>query len=115
MAKTFEEYLSQGFTEEAAKYFASGRREITGVVANPDFTLTIRFDNGERRLYDMRPFLKKNTVFEPLMQEENFRRVYLDETHCVAWDIDPATDSQKVWQNKIDLCPDTCYMDSKPL
>ncbi len=115
MAKSVEAYLAKDFEETAAGYFASRRKEIVDVVANPDFSLTICFDNGERRLYDMRPLLKEHTVFAPLMREENFRRVYLDDAHCISWDIDPAVDSRKVWQNKIDLCPDTCYMDSKPL
>lgn len=49
------------------------------------------------------------------MKPENFRQVYLDGQHCVAWDIDPSVDSEKVWSNKVDLCPDSCYIDSVPL
>ena len=63
----------------------------------------------------MRPYLKKGTVFEPLIKLEDFRRVYVDDSHCVAWDIDPNIDSDKVWNNKIDLCPDSCYIDSVPI
>ena len=36
-------------------------------------------------------------------------------TICIAWDIDPNIDSHQVWNNKVDLCPDTCYIDSVPL
>lgn len=115
MTKTVDDYLSRGFSQKAAEYFANGRRQITDVSANNDFTLTIGFDNGEKRLYDMRPFLKKGTVFEPFADMENFRRVYIDALHSVAWDIDPSIDSDKVWNNKVDLCPDTCYMDSVPI
>ena len=63
----------------------------------------------------MRPLLKKGTVFEPFIKLENFRRVYVDDTHCIAWDIDPNIDSNKVWSNKVDLCPDGCYIDSVPV
>ncbi len=42
-----------------------------------------------------------------------FRRVYIDDCGCVAWDKDPTVDSNVVWNNKIDLCPDSCYLDSK--
>ena len=49
------------------------------------------------------------------MQIENFRRVYLDDTHSIAWDINPDIDSSVVWNNKVDLCPDTCYIDSIPI
>lgn len=112
MANTVEYYLSKWFDRKTAEYFAAGKKRITGVVPNNDFTLTISFDNGEKRLYDMRPVLKKGTVFEPFMKLENFRRVYVDDAHCIAWDIDPNIDSNKVWSNKVDLCPDGCYIDS---
>lgn len=115
MAKSVEYYLSNGFDQKAAEYFASGKKKIVSVVANTDFTLTIHFDNGEDRLLDMRPCLGKGTAFEPISDIENFRRVYVDEDHCIAWDIDPTVDSRKVWLNKIDLCPDSCYIDSVPI
>lgn len=115
MANAIEYYLAKGFDHAASEYFAAGRHKIIGVMPNDDFTLTISFDNGERRLYDMRPLLKKGTVFEPFSQVENFRRVYVDDTGCIAWDIDPCVDSGKVWNNKVDLCPDECYIDSIPL
>lgn len=115
MKKTVAYYLSKGFDRKMAEYFAAGKKKITEVVPNSDFTLTIRFDNGEERLYDARPLLKKGTVFEPLIRFENFRRVYVDADCCIAWDIDPNIDSNKVWSNKIDLCPDSCYVDSVPV
>ena len=115
MIKTVEYYLSKGFDQKTAEYFANGERQIVAVVANDDFTLTISFDNGEKRLYDMRPFLKKATVFETFAEIENFRRVYVDKQHCIAWDIDPTVDSEKDWLNKVDLCPDGCYIDSQPI
>lgn len=115
MTKTVDYYLSKGFDQKTAQYFASGRKQIIGVIANDDFTLTISFDNGEKRLYDMRPFLKKDTIFEPFANIENFRRVYIDNQHSIAWDIDPNVDSNEVWSNKVDLCSDACYMNSIPL
>lgn len=115
MRKPIEYYLSKGFNLKAAKYFASGRKKIISVQANDNFTLSIGFDNGEKRLLDMRPLLIDSTKFEPFRKLENFRRVYIDDTHCIAWDIDPNIDSNKIWSNKIDLCPDSCYMDSIPI
>lgn len=108
-------YLSKGFDKKAAEYYANGRRQIKDVVANNNFTLTISFDNGEKRIYDMRPLVKKGTVFEPLANIENFGRAYVDENHTIAWDLNPDIDSSKVFSNKIDLCPDSCYIDSKPM
>ncbi len=115
MIKTVDYYLSKGFDQKAAEYFASGKKRIVDVIPNDDFTLTISFDNGEKRLYDVSPLLQKGTVFEPLADIDNFRRVYVDDTHCIAWDIDPNIDSKKVWNNKVDLCPDECYIDSVPI
>lgn len=115
MAKTVEYYLSMGMDQKTAEYFASGRRKIVGVMPNDDYTLTISFDNGEKRLYDMRPVLQKGTEFEPFLKMENFRRVYVDDTHCIAWDINPSIDSNTVWNNKVDLCPDSCYINSVPI
>ncbi len=115
MTRTVDYYISKGFDRQAAEYFAGGKKRVVGVVPNDDFTLTISFDNGEKRLYDVRPLLQKGTVFEKLADIENFRRVYVDGTHCIAWDIDPNIDSNKVWSNKVDLCPDGCYIDSVPV
>lgn len=115
MGKSVEYYLSKGYDRRTAEYFSTGRRQITKVVPNEDFTLTLTFDNGEIRRYDAMPLLETGTVFAPFLQWENFRRVYLDENHCVSWDIDPSIDSSEVWSNKVDLCPDSCYLDSSPL
>ena len=115
MEKTVEYYLSKGFDLKMAEYFASGRKTITSVVPNNDFTLTLSFDNGEKRIFDVAPLIEKGTVFETFSDLENFKRVYIDEEHCVAWDINPEIDSNVVWNNKVDLCPDACYVDSVPV
>ena len=107
-------YLSKGFDQPMAEYYAAGRRKITAVEPNRDFTLTLVFDNGEVRRYDCKPFLEEGTVFAPFRTYDNFKRVYLDDSHCVSWDIDPNVDSELVWNNKVDLCPDSCYVDSVP-
>ena len=113
--KSVEFYLSKGFDRPMAEYFAGGRKKIVAVEAREDFTLLLTFDNGESRVYDCRPFLKPGTVFETFMTYANFARVYLDDSACVCWDIDPNIDSEVVWSNKVDLCPDTCYVDSVPV
>lgn len=115
MRKTVEEYLACGHDLKSAKYFAGGRKRIMHVAPAENFTLLLTFDNGEKRLLDMKPILEPGTVFEPFMNKDNFNRVYLDGTGSVAWDIDPAVDSEEVWNNKVDLCPDSCYMDSQPV
>lgn len=115
MQKSIDWYLAQGLSQSMAEYFANGRRKIVGVKPKEDFTLIIDFDNGETRLLDCKPFLKPKTVFEPFMQYDSFCRVYLDDTHSVCWDVDPNINSEIVWSNKVDICPDTCYVDSVPI
>ena len=91
------------------------RKKITDVVPNDNFTLTLSFNNGEKRIFDVAPLLKEGTVFETFLNLDDFKRVYIDDTNCVAWDINPEVDSEVVWNNKVDLCPDCCYVDSIPV
>lgn len=92
------------------EYFNTGRKKLVDVHANDDYTLLLEYSNGEKRLYDLKPL---DGVFACLKPMSIFRRVYIDDCGCVAWDKDPAVDSNVVWDNKIDLCPDSCYLDSK--
>ena len=91
------------------EYFAGGGRKLVKVTPNDDYTLLLQFDNGEKRLYDVKPL---DGVFAFLKPLDVFRRVYIDDCGCAAWDRDPQIDSDVVWSNKIDLCPDSCYLDS---
>lgn len=98
---------------EIEQYFANGRKKIVKAVPNEDFTLTLTFDNGEVKLFDCNPLIEKDTVFEPLMNYDNFKRVHVDTNgSSIAWDIDPEVDSEKNWSNVIDLCADSLYMES---
>ena len=105
----------KGFDKKSAEYFAAGRKKITDVSANDDFTLTILFDNGEKRLLDARVALAGGNTADILTSKEAFKRVYLDDSRCISLDLDPSVDSSEVWENKIDLCPDSCYIDSVPI
>lgn len=115
MKKSVEYYLSMGCDKRMAQYLVSGRKKITAVLPKDDFTLLLSFDNGEKRVYDVKPLLQEGTVFAPFRRWDLFRRAYLDENHAVSWDIDPNVNSRLVWSNKVDLCPDSCYIDSVPL
>ena len=90
MPNTVDYYLSKGFDRPMAEYFARGRKRLAAVAPQRDFTLLLTYEDGEQR-------------------------VYLDDEHVVSWDIDPTVDSNVVWNNKVDICPDGCYVDSMPL
>src|SRR6056297_3151462 len=97
--------------KEVKKYFQKGSRKIEKVIANDDYTLTVHFDNGEVKLYDMND--KLYGVFDIL--KNKFREVFLDEYGNIAWDIDKTLDSSVHWNNRSDLCKDSVYLNSKPL
>ena len=92
------------------EYFISGSRKIKKVIANNDYTLTVYFDNDEVRLYDMSNMLFG--VFEILKDKEKFKEVFIDEFGNIAWDIDKKIDSSVHWNNRIDLCTDSVYIES---
>ncbi len=64
-----------------------------------DFQLILTFTNGEEKVFDMKPYLNKG-VFKAL----NDRNVF-DQAH-VAW-------GTVVWNEDLDMSPDTLYLDSK--
>lgn len=113
--RTVEYYLEKGFALPYAEYFASGRKSIVKATANDDFSITLEFDNGERRRLDMKPTIKQGGVFEMFNDIGNFRRVYIDDANALCWDIDPNIDSEKVWNNKVDISPEFCYVESQPI
>lgn len=115
MPNTVEYYLSKGFERDMAEYYASGRKKIVEATPNKDFTLLLVFDNGEKRIFDVKPLLEKGGVFATFRNYNNFERVYVDDCNVVSWDIDPDVDSNIVWNNKVDLSPDSCYVDSIPV
>lgn len=82
------------------------------VQANDDHTLLLEYDNGEKRLYDVKPL---EGVFAALEPAAVFRSVYIDDCGCVAWDTDPAPGSEGMCDSRITLCPDSCYLDGKAI
>jgi hypothetical protein len=73
----------------------------TEVEPMPGYLLAITFPNGEFREFDMRPFLDFG-VFQKLKDEAYFRQVRVE-------------NSTITWPNEQDICPDTLYLDSKPV
>ena len=66
-----------------------------------DYQLRLIFNNGEEKFFDVKPYLKIG-VFKALTKLDLFNTVR------------PFLGSI-VWDNEIDLCPDTLYLDSKIL
>ena len=71
---------------------------VKKVTPNSDYTITLIFDNGEKRIFNMNPYLDKG-IFKELKDMEIFNSV-------------KPTMGTISWKNGQDLCPDTLYLDS---
>jgi hypothetical protein len=63
-----------------------------------NYTLLLTFDNAEKRIFDVKPYLE-DTYYAPLKNLTIFRSVK----------INPITVE---WLNEIDICPDELYYNS---
>jgi hypothetical protein len=75
----------------------------TVIQVNPqdDFHLELKFDTGEYRLFDIRPYLDRG-IFHKLRDPTLFRAAYIAfDTVC--------------WPGNLDIAPETLYDRSMPL
>lgn len=70
-------------------------RELESVEASSDYTLILTFDNGEVRIFDMKPYLKIG-IFKELSNVKLFNSVR------------KSFDTVE-WANQADLDPDILY------
>ncbi len=63
-----------------------------------DYCLLIGFDNGETKIFDVKPYLNKG-IFRELKAISLFKSVRV-------------VDGSVQWQNEADFCPDTLYLES---
>ena len=71
---------------------------VKNVIPNPNFTLNITFENGEVKVFDVKPYLNKG-IFKQLNSKEMF---YTVKTSL----------GSIQWQGGQDFCPDTLYLKS---
>ena len=74
---------------------------VKTVKALPDFQLALMFENGEGRIFDVKPYLQRG-VFARLENLARFRAV-----RVVAGSVE--------WPGEIDLSYDTLYVESQPV
>jgi hypothetical protein len=68
------------------------------VIPDQNFILHLVFTNGEKKLFDCKPYLDLG-VFKELKEKKYFERVKV-------------LDGSIAWPNGQDLCPDTLYLKS---
>jgi hypothetical protein len=74
--------------------------QVTSVEALADYRLILTFNTGERRCFDMRPYLKY-PVFRRLENAALFQLARIDY-------------GTVVWPGEIDIAPETLYESSGP-
>lgn len=74
---------------------------VSSVTAEPDFTLSLHFSNGEQRRFNMGPYLHL-PVFRALENPGFFALAHVDY-------------GTVVWPGEIDIAPETLYERSVPL
>lgn len=74
---------------------------VKNAVPDKDYTVKIVFDNGEEKLFNVKPYLEKG-IFQELKNMQIFKTVR------------PVMGSIQ-WKNGQDFCPDTLYLQSKGL
>jgi len=86
---------------ELVSGFPLGPRVVDVVPNNRDYTLTVTFDNGEVRLFDVKPYLNKG-VFVKLQNPVYFITVSV-------------LNGTVSWNDEQDFCPDMIYEKSTPI
>lgn len=99
--------------QKVKEYFLNGTRKITKVIPCDGYVLTLEFDNGEIKAFDMSD--KLFGVFEILKDKDKFKEAFIDEHGNIAWDKDKTVESKTVWNNRIDICKDSLFMASTPV
>ncbi|MCD8380339.1 MAG: DUF2442 domain-containing protein [Lachnospiraceae bacterium] len=99
--------------EEKVKQYFENPRKIKEVTPGENYTLYITFDNGEKRKLEMVDEL--TGVFAVLRDKSRFEKVFINDVGNIAWNLDEDVDSSLHWENQIDICKDSAYMDSIPL
>lgn len=74
--------------------------DVVTVEATADYLLHLAFENGERRIFDMAPYMDKKP-FVQLRGSPLFARAFVDY-------------GTVVWPGNIDIAPETLYRRSRP-
>lgn len=77
---------------------------ITKAIPLKDFTLILLFESGDLRILDMNPFINGEGIWGQLKDWDVFSKARVQEDF-----------GGIVWTDELDYCPDSAFMDSKPL
>jgi hypothetical protein len=72
---------------------------VKSIEPMPDFMLEVVFNNNEKKTFDVKPYLNLG-LFKELKDPSLFQTAI-------------AKEGTVVWQNGLDICPDTLYIEGK--
>ena len=75
--------------------------DVVKVEAKPDYKLLLEFENSEKRIFDMAPYMDKKP-FAQLRGSPLFAKAFVDY-------------GTVVWPGNIDIAPETLYDRSRPV
>ena len=61
--------------------------EVFQAVAGDDYTVYAYMNDGAMRRFDVKPFLEKGGIFEPLRDKEIFQKALTVIGNTIAWDL----------------------------
>jgi len=74
--------------------------DVVSVIADPDYKLHLEFENGEKRVFEMLPYMEKKPFIQ--LKGPLFTKAFVDYgTVC--------------WPGNIDIAPETLYDRSRPI
>ena len=79
--------------------------KVLQVLPTDNFEVYAYLNDGSVRLYDVKPLLKKNTAFEPLINIQTFKDTLTVINDTIAWDMGGNRDPYKC----IDIDPFTVF------
>jgi len=82
--------------------------QVLQVLPTDSFEVYAYLNDGSVRLYDVKPLLKKDTVFEPLMDIQTFKDKLTVINDTIAWDMGGNRDPCKC----IDIDPLSIYKET---
>ena len=80
--------------------------DVIQVLPQKDFTVYVFFSDGQIKLYNMKPFMKKG-IFQKISDIDIFISSCTVMNHTLAWDISGDFNPYKC----IDIDPETIYME----
>ena len=85
-------------------------KKLSSVEALPEYQLLLIFENKEKRMYDMSQ--KLVGIFEFLKDVNEFQKVTII-NGAPTWILKNPRDEHLC--SEIDICPDSAYLESKPV